>query len=111
VPLPALEVRKSQRVAEAEKFLDTKQMRKLRWWYGRLKADVFAGDQIPKDRIPAELSTRNGLPAAVSNAWRFELPGAFRGIYTVQPSDLRRPVVVVLEVLFHKGYDQLFGYR
>ena len=111
MPLTALEVRKSARVAEAERFLDIKQMRKLAWWYGRLKGDVFAGDQIPKDRIPAALSTRNGLPGAVSNAWRFEMPGAFRGIYTVQPSDARRPVVVVLEILSHKEYDQLFGYR
>jgi hypothetical protein len=111
VPLAAPEVRKSARVAQAERSLDIKQMRNLAWSYGRLKADVFAGDQIPKDRIPAVLSTRNGLPGAVSNAWRFELPGAFRGIYTVQPSDARRPVVVVLEVLSHKEYDQLFGYR
>jgi len=111
VPLPALEVRKSSRVAEAEGLLDIKQLRKLGWWYARLKADAFAGDQIPKDRIPAALSTQNRLPGALSNAWRFELPGAYRGIYTVQPSDERRPVVVVLEVLSHKEYDQLFGYR
>lgn len=111
MPLNALEVRVSSRVESAEGSLDVKQRRKLDWWYARLKADVFAGDQIPKDRIPAALATRCGLPFPLSNAWRFELPGAFRGIYTVQPSAARHPVVLVLEVLSHKEYDKLFGYR
>lgn len=111
MPLSALEVRVSARVAEAERALEPKQRKKLDWWYARLKQDVFAGDQIPKDRIPAQLASRNGLPGALTNAWRIELPGAFRGVYTVQPAAARHPVVVVLEVLSHKDYERLFGYR
>ena len=108
--LAALEVRVSARVVTAEGSLDDKQRKKLTWWYARLKADVFAGDQIPKDRIPVALASRSGVPGRISNAWRFELPGAFRGIYTVQPSSARHPMVLVLEVLSHKEYDRLFGY-
>ena len=100
----------SARVEDAERSLDEKQRRKLSWWYARLKADVFAGNQIPKDRIPSALAPRNGLPGPPSNAWRFELPGAYRGIYTVQPSETGRPLVFVLEILSHKEYDRLFGY-
>jgi hypothetical protein len=111
LPLSALEVRVSASVEQAQAILDAKQRKKLAWWFARLKEDVFAGDQIPKDRIPAGLASRNGLPAPPSNAWRFELPGAFRAVYTVQPSSARHPVVLVLEVLSHKEYDRLFGYR
>jgi hypothetical protein len=72
---------------------------------------VFAGDQVPKDRIPHELGERSGLSTAVENAWRIELPGAYRGIYTVVAVEGRKPAVLVLEILSHKEYDRLFGYR
>ena len=106
-----MEVRISARVEEAHRALGASQRRKLDWWFLRLKQDVFAGDQIPKDRIPAALAGRNGLPFPLTNAWRVELPGAYRAIYTVQPSAARHPIVLVLEVLSHKDYDRLFGYR
>jgi hypothetical protein len=99
------------RAARARGELDPKQAKKLAWWVERLKADVFCGDQIPKDRIPRGLSERNGIEPPVENAWRFELPGAFRGIYTVANEDGRKPAVIVLEILSHKEYDRLFGYR
>jgi len=76
-----------------------------------LKHDAFAGDQIPKDRISQRLASRNGLPAPVSNAWRFELPLAYRCVYSVQSAPGIGTVVLVLEILSHKDYDRLFGYR
>ncbi|TMA01378.1 MAG: hypothetical protein E6J94_06425 [Methanobacteriota archaeon] len=97
------------RSAEAE--LQPKQRKKLQWWIARLKEDVFAGDQIPKDRIPPQLSTRSGLPATLTNAWRFELPLAYRGVYTVQSAPGVGTMVLILEVLSHREYDRLFGYR
>jgi len=50
------------------------------------------------------------LPSSPTNAWRFELPLAFRGIYTVQSSPGTGTVVLVLELLSHKDYERLFGY-
>ena len=91
--------------------LDLVQLKKLRWWVERLKANVFAGDQIPKDRIPAALAERSGLRVPLENAWRIELPGAFRGIYTIVHNEGRKPSVLMLEILSHKEYDKLFGYR
>jgi hypothetical protein len=82
----------------------------LAWWIARLKEDAFAGDQIPKDRIPAALAARSGLPGPLSNAWRFELPLAFRGIYTVQSAPGTGAVVLLLEILSHGEYDRLFRY-
>jgi len=97
------------RSAEAE--LQPKQQKKLGWWIARLKQDVFAGDQIPKGRIPFQLATRSGLPSPLTNAWRFELPLAYRGVYTVQSAPGVGTVVLILEILSHKEYDRLFGYR
>ncbi len=99
------------RALAAEGKLLAKQRKKLAWWIERLRADAFAGDQIPKDRIPVQLATRSGLPSAPTNAWRFELPLAFRGIYTVQSSPGTGTVVLILEILSHKEYDRLLGYR
>lgn len=98
------------RARPAEATLQPKQKKKLRWWIERLRQDAFAGDQIPKDRIPSQLATRSGLAPPLSNAWRFELPLAFRGIYTVQSSPGTGTVVLILEVLSHREYDRLFGY-
>src|SRR5438552_18752945 len=94
------------RSAEAE--LQPKR-KKLRWWVARLKEDVFAGDQIPKDRIPVRLATRSGLPSPLTSAWRFELPLAYRGVYTVQSSPGVGTLVVILEILSPREYDRLSG--
>jgi hypothetical protein len=94
----------------AEKALQPAQRRKLRWWVERLKQDAFAGDQIPKERIPTRLGSRSGLPSKLTNAWRFELPLAYRGVYTVQSSPGTGTAVLILEILSHRDYDRLFGY-
>ena len=86
-------------------------MKTLRWWVARLKEDAFCGEQIPKDRIPAQRAARSGLPGRLSNAWRFELPLAYRGVYTVQTAQVLGTVVLILEILSHREYDRLFGYR
>lgn len=91
--------------------LQPKQRKRLQWWIARLKQDAFAGDQIPKDRIPSRLATRSGLPSPVTNGWRFELPLAYRGLYTVQSAPGLGTVILILEILSHKEYDRLFGYR
>lgn len=105
------DVRLGPRATAAERNLQPKQAKKLQWWIARLKLDAFAGDQIPKDRIPAQLAARSGLPPPLTNAWRFELPLAYRGVYTVQSAPGVGTVVLVLEVLSHREYDRLFGYR
>lgn len=109
-PLTAAEVRLGPRAVEAECALLPKQRKKLGWWVERLKGDIFAGDQVPRDRIPPALAARSGLPSPLTNAWRFELPLAYRGIYTVQSRPGIGVIVLVLEILSHKEYDRLFGY-
>jgi len=36
---------------------------------------------------------------------------AYRGVYTVQSAPGAGTVVLILEILSHKEYDRLFGYR
>jgi len=96
------EVRLGPRARSAEAALQPRQRKKLRWWIARLKLDVFAGDQIPKGRIPPRLATRSGLPSPPANAWRFELPLAYRGVYTVRSAPGVGTVVLILEILSHK---------
>ncbi len=96
------------RAVAAERALQPKQMKK---WIARLKQDAFAGDQVPKDRIPLKLALRSGLPSRLTNAWRFELPLAYRGVYTVQSATGLGTVVLILEILSHKEYERLLGYR
>ena len=105
------EVRLGPRARTAEKALQPKQRKQLDWWIARLKQDAFAGDQVPKDRIPPRLATRGRLPSPPSNAWRFELHMAYRGVYTVQSAPGVGTVVLIREVLSHEDYDGLFGYR
>ena len=101
----------SPRARIAQENLQASQKRKFEWWILRLTEDVFAGDQIPTDGIPPALATRSSLSRPPSNAWRFELPLACRGIYTVQSHPGIGIVVLMLETLSHKEYDRLFGYR
>jgi hypothetical protein len=68
-----------------------------------LLADPFWGDRIARDRWPKRFQD---LP----NLFRFELPSAHRGVYSVMthPGLIREIRIVWLGD--HKRYDRLFGY-
>ena len=105
------EVRLSPRAAQARSRLERKQRRRLDWWISRLKLDPFAGDQIPKARIPSSLAKRSGFSRPPANAWSFELPLAFRGIYTLSGHPAAGVALIILEILSHKECEHLLGYR
>ncbi len=67
--------------------------------------------KYPRTGFPPKLATRSGLIPPLSNAWKFELPLGYRGIYTAQSLPGAGTVVLILEILSHKEYDRLFGYR
>ena len=70
-----------------------------------LEQNAFCGIQIPKRQIPKEYVKRY----QVKNLWKYDLPNAWRLIYSVQGG---RPVVVsiVLEWMTHKEYNRRFKY-
>lgn len=99
-------LKKAYHELESGKFED----KKLKEWLDRavqdLRKDVFSGIQIPKRLIPKEYHTKHG---PLTNLWKYNLPNAWRLIYTIKRDEV---VVlgVVLEWMTHKEYDRRFGY-
>jgi Txe/YoeB family toxin of Txe-Axe toxin-antitoxin module len=71
-----------------------------------LENNAFAGIQIPKRLIPREYKTRFG---ELDNLWKYNLPKAWRLIYTVK-RDQVIILSVVLEWMSHKDYEKRFKY-
>jgi hypothetical protein len=92
---------------EDARALDAVQRRKLAWWAARLAADFAAGDHIRRDLAPRKLLAKHHA----ENLWRFELPGGWRGLYTVMSRADQPLTVSILRIVDHKEYDRLFGYK
>lgn len=71
-----------------------------------LEKNAFCGIQIPKKQIPKEYLRKAG---ALDNLWKYNLPGAWRLIYTIK----REKIIIfsiVLEWMNHKDYEKRFRY-
>jgi len=62
--------------------------------------------QIPKKIIPKYYIRKY----EVQNLWKYNLPGGWRLIYWIDGSEKEKILVLVLEILSHKEYEQRFGY-
>jgi len=71
-----------------------------------LQEDAFCGIQIPKRLIPREYLKRYG---DITNLWKYNLPDAWRLIYTVKNNKVS-VLSVILEWLDYKEYERRFGY-
>ncbi|KHO48137.1 MAG: hypothetical protein QT00_C0001G0150 [archaeon GW2011_AR5] len=71
-----------------------------------LEKDAFCGIQIPKNLIPKEYEKRYGK---LNNLWKYNLPNAWRLIYTIKTEEVL-VLSVVLEWMDHKNYERRFGY-
>lgn len=71
-----------------------------------LERDAFSGIQIPKKLIPKEYEEKFGK---IDNLWKYNLPGAWRLIYTVK-KDQVTILSIILEWLPHKDYEKRFKY-
>jgi len=70
-----------------------------------LEKNVFCGIQIPKKQIPAEYIKKYGA----TNLWKYDLPNAWRLIYSVRGSKFV-VISVILEWMTHKEYERKFNY-
>lgn len=68
-----------------------------------IKANPQYGDAVPK-----ALVKKSGYP--VDNLWVADLTGYWRMLYTLRGSQIEI-LCFVLEILDHKRYDKIFGYR
>jgi hypothetical protein len=71
-----------------------------------LKEDPVIGNKIEKRLWPKKYIKKHGI----NNLFRYPLGINYRMIYTIL-SDSSQINCVILEVLDHKGYDKLFGYK
>lgn len=74
--------------------------------FENLSKNAFCGIQIPKHLIPKEYELRFGK---LTNLWKYNLPDAWRLIYTVK-NDKVSVLSIVLEWLDHKEYERRFHY-
>ncbi len=83
--------------------------RRLYGWVSRALGDIqknaFCGIQIPKNLIPAEYFRKYG----VRNLWKYNLPNAWRLLYSVKGGDVKI-ISIVLEWLDHQNYERRFRY-
>ena len=68
-----------------------------------IKANPQYGAQVPKPLI-----RKSGYP--VDNLWVADLTGYWRMLYTLKGSQIEI-LCFVLEIIDHKRYDKIFGYR
>ncbi len=71
-----------------------------------LKINPFAGDQIPKARIPGKYLKKY----EVGNVWRIELADRWRLVYTITGNQIEI-ITFVMDIFSHKDYDKVFGYK
>ena len=70
-----------------------------------IKSNITCGIKIPKKLWPRSYIQDYGL----TNLWKYNLPDAWRLIYTVE-SDEVRIVGIILEWFSHKEYEKKFKY-
>lgn len=101
-----------ERIKKAYIDLDTRKFQEtqLKQWLDRafedLEKNAFCGIQIPKRLIPKEYNIRFG---DLDNLWKYNLPNAWRLVYTVK-KDAIVVLSIVLEWLDHKEYERRFNY-
>jgi Txe/YoeB family toxin of Txe-Axe toxin-antitoxin module len=71
-----------------------------------LRQDVNAGIPIQKKLFPTDYIKKYGI----NNLWKYNLPNAWRLLYTVTPEDEIQLLTIILEWLPHKEYERRFGY-
>lgn len=70
-----------------------------------IEKNAFCGIQVPKKLIPKEYLKKFN----VRNVWKYNLPGAWRLIYSIEGRNLT-VFSIVLEWIDHKTYERRFKY-
>lgn len=70
-----------------------------------IEENAFCGIQIPKKLIPKEYI----LKFKVKNVWKYNLPGAWRLLYSLEGKDTVI-LSIILEWMDHKTYERKFKY-
>jgi len=79
--------------------------KQLRRAFEDLQKNAFCGIQIPKKQIPKEYTRKY----QIDNLWKYNLPNAWRLIYSVA-ADKVVVISIVIEWMDHKKYEKRFKY-
>jgi len=71
-----------------------------------LKQNAFFGIQIPKKLFPQDYIKKYNI----NNLWKYDLPKAWRLIYTINPENEVQLVSAILDWFPHKEYERRFRY-
>ena len=96
-----------KRSLEHVKKTDTELYKHLTRAFEDILDNAFCGIQIPKKLIPKEFKKKFG---DLDNLWKYNLPDAWRLLYTIKAPNKVEIISVVLDWMNHKQYDRMFGY-
>ena len=71
-----------------------------------IQENAFCGIPVPKKQIPKKFIKKYRL----ENLWKYDLPNAWRLLYTVKSPSRVEVVSVILDWMNHRDYDRLFRY-
>ena len=74
--------------------------------YKDIQENAFIGRNVKKKLIPKEIIQKYRL----SNLWVYNLPSAWRLLYTITPSKDVRIITAILDWMDHKDYERLFNF-
>ena len=69
-----------------------------------LKENPFCGTRIPNKLVP-----NSYLQLGINNLWKYNLPNAWRLIYTISGNQIKI-ISTILEWFDHKNYERRFRY-
>ncbi len=71
-----------------------------------IKENAFCGIQIPKKLIPKEWVRKY----KINNLWKYNLPNAWRLLYSITTPSKIEIITVFLDWMDHKRYEKIFDY-
>ncbi len=71
-----------------------------------IKENAFCGIQISKDKIPKEWVQKY----KINNLWKYNLPNAWRLLYSITTPTKIEIISVFLDWMNHKDYERLFKF-
>ena len=74
----------------------------------KLKIELIKVNPQYGDAVPKAIAKRSGYN--IDNLWVVDLTGYWRMLYTMKGSAVEI-ICFVLEIIDHKHYDKIFGYR
>ena len=71
-----------------------------------MQENAFCGRNVKKKLIPRRLIEKY----KIDNLWIYNLPDAWRLIYSVTPTENIKIIAAVLDWMNHKDYERLFNF-